>query len=166
MRGYQNILYIHLIPGTQITEETYREWTENLIHVLRKKIWEKEKTELRFGVSSWKDGFEKMGEALKESRIAVPAVCEACNHLRKSKRRGETGGFFRRVRRRDGSSFPERGDGKDQRSAAGKNCLNPEGMLAQRADQMEAVSFLIEIYKCLQERQELDVFCQFSYPDI
>ena len=37
MRGYQNILYIHLIPGTQITEETYREMDRKSHSCIEKK---------------------------------------------------------------------------------------------------------------------------------
>ena len=166
MRGYQNILYIHLIPGTQITEETYREWTENLIHVLRKKIWEKEKTELRFGVSSWKDGFEKMGEALKESRIAVQQSARHVTFYEKANA-AERQAVFSDAFAEETALLFQRGEmEKINAQLQAKLPQIQKGCWLKEQIQMEAVSFLIEIYKCLQERQELDVFCQFSYPDI
>ena len=118
-------------------------------------------------VSSWKDGFEKMGEALKESRIAVQQSCEDSRALREKANAAERQAVFSDAFAEETALLFQRGEmEKINAQLQAKLPQIQKGCWLKEQIQMEAVSFLIEIYKCLQERQELDVFCQFSYPDI
>ncbi len=165
-RVYQNILYFHLIPGIQTAEENYREWIENLAQVLKKKIWEQEKIEMRFGVSSWKYEFEKMGEALKESRIAVQQSAKHVTFYEKGNVIDRQAIFPDTFAEEIAVCFQRGEMEKIKKELQNKSQQIQKGHWLRENVQMEAISFLIEIYKKLHDRQELDVFCQFSYQDI
>lgn len=162
-RVYQNVLYMHLIPGIQITEENYREWAENLLQVLKKKIFEQERAEMRFGVSSWKYEFEKIGEAFRESRIAVQQSAKPVIFYEKgdvaSRKAIFPDNFVDEVIARLQNGEMEELEKELKR----KMEQIQKGNWVRENVQMETLSFLMDVYKKLHDEHELDVFCQFSY---
>lgn len=166
IKRYQNILYIHLIGGNQITEENYKEWVANLLQVLNRKIFEQEGMQLRFGVSQWKYEFEKLGEALHESRLAVMQSAKIIIFYEKGDVVSRQVMFQEKfveeivlhIQNNDLEEINKKLNRKLEQIS--RNSWSRESI------QMEMISFLMDVYKKLHDKNELDIFCQFSYQDI
>lgn len=165
-RVYKNLLYLHLIPGVQVKEENYKEWTDNLLKMLRKEIVEKEAIEMRFGVSAWKYEFEKMREAFTESRIAVQQSTKQVLFYEKDnmidRREIFTENFVEKVVGffKTDNMHEIENEWKEKKEQIQREYWSREYV------QMKAIAFLMDVYKKLHDEHELDVFCQFSYYEV
>lgn len=72
---HKDVMYLVLIPGSNVGEDSYQNWSIALLEMLRKKIRDTFECETVFGVSSWKYEFEKMTEGLRECRAAIRGQC-------------------------------------------------------------------------------------------
>lgn len=166
IRRHQNVLYLHLIAGNQITEENYREWMENLLQVLNKKIFEQEETQMRFGVSGWKYEFEKLGEALRESRIAAAQSAKHVIFYEKENIISRQVIFQEEFVEEIVSKLLDNEIGEINEQLKKKLEQILKGNWGRESIQMEIISFLMDVYKKLHDKNELDMFCQFSYQDM